>query len=79
MMILPLGLVVVAIAAVACAEPHVTETLPHSLGSHNPGWNGRRFTRDTKSIQRDDFLDNLVSNMTVSELGMENKRIPPFS
>ena len=62
----------IAIAAIVCNGTYLADILPNTLSSNNPALNGRRFPRDAKSAQRDAFLDNLVTNLTVPELGMEN-------
>ena len=58
-----------------CAETLLTETYPDTFGFNNPALNGRRFPRDARSAQRDTFLDNLVNNLTVPELGMESEHL----
>jgi hypothetical protein len=78
-MILHIRLVVIAIIAVVWARTCLGEILSDTLSSINPGLNGRRYPRDAKSAQRDAFLDNLINNMTVPELGMENEHIPSSS
>lgn len=77
MMIMFTRLVVIAITATVCAGTY--GILPNSLSANNPGLNYRRFPRDAKAAQRDVFLDNLVNNLTVPELGMRNEHILPSS
>lgn len=61
-----------AITVVACARIYLAEVL-------NPGLNGRIYPRDAVSAQRDAFLDSLVNNMTIPELGMKSEHIQSSS
>ncbi|KAI9710588.1 MAG: hypothetical protein M1820_002724 [Bogoriella megaspora] len=66
-----LWLVLIATAIAVCSGTYSNGISSDFMTLNNPALNVRRYPRDGRSVERDAFLDNLVNNLTVSELVLQ--------